>query len=66
MQPSSLLLPKQIAVTEKGDVYVVWVDKNNIYFTSSHYNQTKFGAKVSLSDGNKVTSSPTNDCNRKG
>ena len=65
-QPSSLLLPKQIAATEKGDVFIVWVDKNSIYFTSSHYNQTKFGAKVHLSDGNKVTSLPQIAATEKG
>ena len=42
---NSSLSPKQIAATEKGDVYVVWVDKNNIYFTSSHDNETNLEPK---------------------
>ena len=52
---NSLLLPKQISATEKGDVYVVWVDKNNIYFSSSHNSGSNFSQQVLL--GNNKTSS---------
>ena len=53
---NSLLLPKQISSTEKGDVYVVWVDKNNIYLSSSHNNGVNFSQQVLLSN-NKTSSS---------
>ena len=51
------LSPKQITATEKGDVYVVWNDKNNTYFTSSSDSGNKFAPKVLLSDSNKSSSS---------
>jgi len=60
------LSPKQIAATEKGDVYVVWVDKNNIYFTSSHDSGNKFAPKVLLSDSNKSSSTPQITATEKG
>jgi hypothetical protein len=51
------LFPKQLAATEKGDVYVVWADNYSIYFTSSHDNQ-KFGPGILLSQVNKQELSP--------
>ena len=51
------LLPNQISTTDKGDVYVVWVDKNNIYFSSSHNNGGKFNSQVLLGDTNTSSSS---------
>ena len=52
------LFPKQLAATEKGDVYVVWVENYSIYITSSHENQKKFGPKVLISQPNKLALSP--------
>ena len=54
----SSLLSKQIAATENGSVYFVWVYKNNIYLTSSQDNGTKFSAPILLSNPNKLSSSP--------
>jgi hypothetical protein len=48
----------QLAATEKGDVYVVWVDKNSTYFASSDHHENKFGSKILLSDVNTFTSHP--------
>ena len=62
LQPS--FMPKQLAVTENGSVYVVWVDTNNIYFTSSHDNGTKFDNPVPLTRSNNSASSPQINCNR--
>ena len=62
------LAPKQLAVTEKGEVYVVWADKNNIYFSSSHNSGAKFGQHVLLSN-NKTSlsfSSPQVAATEKG
>ena len=64
--PSSSLLPPQIASTEKGNVYVVWVDKNYIFSTSSQDNGTTFGAPILLSDSNKLASSPQIAATEKG
>jgi hypothetical protein len=58
--------PKQLAATEKGDVYVVWVDNNSIYITSSHDNQKKFGSKIILSQVNKLGLSPQVVATEKG
>ena len=60
------LSPKQITATEKGDVYVVWVDKNNTYFTSSNDSGNKFAPKVLLSDSNKSSSTPQIAATEKG
>ena len=60
------LSPKQITATEKGDVYVVWVDKNNTYFTFSHDSGNKFAPKVLLSDSNKSSSTPQIAATEKG
>jgi hypothetical protein len=66
--PSSSLTPspRQLAATEKGDVYVVWVDNNSIYTTSSHENQKKFGPKIILSQVNKLALSPQVIATEKG
>jgi hypothetical protein len=66
LQSSFALSPKQLIATEKGDVYVMWVDKNNIYITSSHDNQKKFGPKVPLSQVNELTLSPQVVATEKG
>ena len=60
------LSPKQITATEKGDVYVVWVDKNNTYFTSSNDSGNKFAPQVLLSDSNKSSSTPQIAATEKG
>lgn len=60
------LSPKQLTATEKGDVYVVWVDKNNTYFTSSNDSGNKFAPKVLLSDSNKSSSTPQIAATEKG
>jgi hypothetical protein len=63
---SLALTPKQLAVTEKGDLYLVWVDNNGIYITSSHDNQKKFGSKTILSQVNKLALSPQVIATQKG
>jgi len=60
------LSPKQITATEKGDVYVVWIDKNNTYFTFSNDSGNKFAPKVPLSDSNKSSSIPQVAATEKG
>ena len=60
------LSPKQITATEKGDVYVVWIDKNNTYFTSSNDSGNKFAPKVMLSDSNRSSSTPQIAATEKG
>jgi len=62
---SSSIIP-QIAATEKGNVYVVWVDKNNIYSSSSQDNGTKFSAPLLLSNSSKLASSPQIAATEKG
>ena len=54
----------KIASTEKGDVYVVWVDGNGVYFRSSQDNGTKFGNPILLSIN--VASSPQIAATEKG
>ena len=49
---NSSILSIQIAATEKGDVYLTWVNNNNIYFTSSHNNGDKFSPPILLGDNN--------------
>ena len=63
---NSSLSPRQITATEKGDVYVVWGDKNNIYFSASNHSGNKFTPRVLLSDTNKSSSSPQLAANEKG
>jgi hypothetical protein len=55
---SSLLPSPQLAATEGGNVYVVWVDKNILYFKSSHDNGSKFNTPIILSKNVNLTSSP--------
>jgi hypothetical protein len=62
----STSISPQIAATEKGDVYVVWVDKNSTYFASSDDHQNKFGSKILLSDANTFTSYPQIAATEKG
>jgi hypothetical protein len=49
---ASFSSPKQLAATEKGEVYVVWVGNNSIHFTS-YENHKKFGPKLLLSEMTK-------------
>src|SRR5206468_707565 len=58
--------PKQLAVTEKGDVYVVWMNNNSIYISSSHDDQKKLGSKIILSQVNKLGLSPQVFATEKG
>jgi hypothetical protein len=53
---SFLLSSPQIAATEGGNVYVVWVDKNTLYFKSSHDNGSKFNTSIILSKNVNLTS----------
>jgi hypothetical protein len=55
---SSLLPSPQLGATEGGNVYVVWVDKNILYFKSSHDNGSKFNTPIILSKNVNLTSSP--------
>src|SRR5215207_3857321 len=55
---SFLLSSPQLAATEGGNVYVVWVDKNILYFKSSHDNGSKFNTPIILSKNVNLTSSP--------
>ena len=48
----------QIAATEKGNVYVVWVDGKGVYFRSSQDNGTEFGAPVLISNIKRLASDP--------
>ena len=48
----------ELEATEKGDVYVVWNDKSNIFFSSSGDNGTKFRNPALLSYNNTFSSSP--------
>ena len=49
---------KQIAVTESGSVYVVWVDNNSVYLRASNENGTGFVPIISLSDNHSNAASP--------
>jgi hypothetical protein len=62
----STSISPQLAATEKGDVYVVWVDKNSTYFASSDDHQNKIGSKILLSDANTFTSHPQIAATEKG
>jgi hypothetical protein len=55
---SSSSVEGQLTSIDKGGVYVVWVDKTNIYFCSSQENGTKFSTPMLLSDNNTQSSSP--------
>jgi hypothetical protein len=62
----------QLAVSEKGDVYVVWVDVNNktgnsdIEFISSNDSGKTFGPEKQLSGGKSISSSPQLAVSEKG
>jgi len=62
----STSISPQIAATEKGDVYVVWIDKNSTYLATNENHQNKFGSKVLLSDANTFTSYPQIAATEKG
>ena len=62
----SPLISSQIAATEKGNVYVVWGDKNYIFSSSSQDNGTKFSVPILLSNSNKLASSPQIAATEKG
>ena len=70
--PPPLLLPKQIAATEKGDVYVVWVDKNStsgdsdIKFISSNDSGRTFNLGKEISGGDLLSFSPQIAATEKG
>ena len=55
---SALLSSPQLAATEGGNVYAVWVEKNILYFKSSHDNGSKFNTPIILSKNVNLTSSP--------
>ena len=55
---SSLLSSPQLAATEAGNVYTAWVEKNILYFKSSHDNGSKFNTPIILSKNVNLTSSP--------
>ena len=48
----------QIAETEGGNVYVVWVDKSRVYLRASYDNGTEFGPPKPLSSNNSIATSP--------
>src|SRR5215203_1479934 len=53
----SLSFP-QLAATEGGNVYVVWIDKNTLYFKASQDHGSVFNTPIILSNNVSVTSSP--------
>jgi hypothetical protein len=65
VDPSSFM-EGGLAATEKGNVYVVWVDGNSVYFRSSQDNGTKFGNPVLLSNAARIASSPQIAATEKG
>ena len=60
------LLSYQIAITQKGNAYVVWVANETIYFKSSQGNENKFGPKIVLSEYNNSASYPKIAATEKG
>jgi hypothetical protein len=50
--------PKQVAVTDSGYVYVVWVDKDTVYLKASYDYGTQFGLSKALSGNNSIATSP--------
>ncbi|HZL22025.1 MAG TPA: hypothetical protein VFC05_01780, partial [Nitrososphaeraceae archaeon] len=52
----SLSFP-QLAATEGGNVYVVWIDKNTLYFKASQDHGSVFNTPIILSNNVSVTSS---------
>jgi hypothetical protein len=61
---SSLQTGPKIAATEKGNVFVVWVEGNSVYLRSSQDYGVKFGDPILLSS--KVASSPEIAATEKG
>ena len=55
---SFAMIPKQVAVTNDSNVYVVWVDNNQVYFSSHRDNETKFSPPSLLSEANRLSTSP--------
>ena len=55
---SSLLSSLQLAATEDGNVYMVWIDKDTLYLKSSQDNGSKFNTQIILSKNVSLTSSP--------
>jgi hypothetical protein len=51
-------LPKQIAATENGSVYVVWVDNNSVHLGASKENGTEFAPITYLSDNFSIAAYP--------
>ena len=64
-EPSSFM-GGGLAATEKGNVYVVWIDGNGVYFRSSQDNGSKFGTPVLLSNTKRMASSPQIAATEKG
>jgi hypothetical protein len=63
---SSSITEGKLASSEKGDVYVVWVEKNNTYFSSRHEHDTKFSNPIVLSSNNGLSSSPRISATERG
>ena len=55
---SFLLSSLQLAATEGGNVYVIWVDNNNLYFKSSQDHGSNFNSPIILDKNVSLTSSP--------
>ena len=63
---SFAMIPKQVAVTNDGNVYVVWVDDNQVYFSSHRDNETKFSPPSLLSEAYRLSTSPQIAATEKG
>ena len=55
---SFLLSSLQLAATEGGNVYVIWVDNNILYFKSSQDHGSNFNSPIILDKNVSLTSSP--------
>ena len=55
---SFLLSSPQLAATEGGNVYMVWVDNNILYFKSSQDHGSKFNNSIILDKNVNLSSSP--------
>ena len=62
----SSLIQNQIAVTQNGNAYVVWVDNNTVYFRSTQENENKFNSIVALSQSKNPPISPQIATTEKG
>ena len=51
-------LSPQLAATEGGNVYMVWVDNNILYFKSSQDHGSKFNNSIILDKNVNLSSSP--------